>query len=177
MEELYRKCIDDDTIEVSRIGNVRRADGTPVKVSYNKKGYAYVYIPKIGNSKQLHRVIYEAFNGKIPENKEIDHADGNKRNNNLSNLKCVTHAENMMNKITSKTQKDNATKFNKEKLAKPVIRYETVQGLVFEKEYPSAMEASRQTGVAQPSISSCCQGKLKTAGGYKWCYKNEEGEE
>lgn len=177
MEELYRKCIDDDTIEVSRIGNVRRTDGTPVKVNYSNKGYAYVYIPKIGNSKQLHKVIYEAFNGKIPENKEIDHADGNKRNNNLSNLKCVTHAENMMNKITSKRQKDNATKFNKDKLAKPVIRYETVEGLIFVKEYSSASEASMKTGVAQSSISSCCREKQKSAGGYIWRYKNEEGEE
>ena len=31
---------------------------------------------------------------------EIDHIDGNKQNNALSNLHCVTHTENMNNVIT-----------------------------------------------------------------------------
>ena len=31
-------------------------------------------------------------------------------------------------------------------------------------------EASRVTGVAQPSISACCYGKLKTAGGFRWSF-------
>ena len=31
-------------------------------------------------------------------------------------------------------------------------------------------EASEVTGVAQQSISKCCYGLLKTAGGFKWCF-------
>ena len=36
--------------------------------------------------------------------------------------------------------------------------------------YPSVSEASRQTGISQPNISSVCIGRTKTAGGYHWKY-------
>lgn len=41
----------------------------------------------------------------------------------------------------------------------------------FIKEYESATDASKQTGVAQGNISSCCRGEQKTSGGYVWKYK------
>ena len=39
-------------------------------------------------------------------------------------------------------------------------------------EFPSLAEAARATGIAKPTICKVCQGKGKTAGGYKWKYKN-----
>ena len=38
-------------------------------------------------------------------------------------------------------------------------------------EYPSIMEASRQTGCNQGHICDCCKGKRKSAGGFIWKYK------
>ena len=38
-------------------------------------------------------------------------------------------------------------------------------------EYPSAMEAERQTGIK--SIHKVCRGEGETAGGYRWIYKND----
>ena len=43
----------------------------------------------------------------------------------------------------------------------------------FIKEWPSAMEASRQLGIAQPNICNCCIGKYKSAGGYIWRYAED----
>ena len=40
----------------------------------------------------------------------------------------------------------------------------------FIREWPSTREASRQLGIAQASICRCCNGKLKSAGGYVWKY-------
>ena len=40
-------------------------------------------------------------------------------------------------------------------------------------EYHSMNEAERQTDIAQGSISRCCNGKLKSAGGFKWRYKQK----
>ena len=37
-------------------------------------------------------------------------------------------------------------------------------------EYPSIMEASRQTGCHCQSICACCKGRLKSAGGFIWKY-------
>ena len=38
-------------------------------------------------------------------------------------------------------------------------------------EFPSATEAERLLGVKGKHISCCCNGKRKTAYGYKWSYK------
>ena len=45
----------------------------------------------------------------------------------------------------------------------------------FIKEYPSISEGSRQTGVSLTSISNCCLGKQKTAGGFIWQFKYKKG--
>lgn len=39
-------------------------------------------------------MVYECFLGSIPEDKEINHIDGNPHNNNINNLELVSHTEN-----------------------------------------------------------------------------------
>lgn len=39
-------------------------------------------------------------------------------------------------------------------------------------EFASAMEAERVTGVFHNSINKCCHLVIKSAGGYKWKFKN-----
>lgn len=41
----------------------------------------------------------------------------------------------------------------------------------FVKEYASTHQVERELGFAQRHICECCNGKLKTAYGYKWKYK------
>lgn len=60
--------------------------------------------------------------------------------------------------ITKKTKIQN----------RPVVKIEKSGDIV---EYPSAAEASRQTGISDIQIRKVCQGKGQTAGGYKWKYK------
>ena len=54
------------------------------------------------------------------------------------------------------------------KLSKKVLQL-TKSG-EFIREWPSATEASRQLVISQGNICSCCNGKLKSAGGYVWEY-------
>jgi len=42
----------------------------------------------------LHRLIWIIANGSIPEDLEINHKDGNKKNNSITNLEIVSHSEN-----------------------------------------------------------------------------------
>ena len=42
----------------------------------------------------IHKLVWETFNGKIPEGLEIDHMDNNRKNNNIDNLQLVTRGEN-----------------------------------------------------------------------------------
>lgn len=37
--------------------------------------------------------------------------------------------------------------------------------------WDSQTEASESTGISQVSISQCCNGKVKTAGGYRWSFR------
>jgi len=48
------------------------------------------------NSEQwlLHRLIWESFYGEIKDAKQINHIDGDKKNNKLANLEVVTPSEN-----------------------------------------------------------------------------------
>lgn len=47
---------------------------------------------------QLHRIIWEMFNGTIPEGMVIDHLNGDPWDNRIENLSCKTVKENNQNK-------------------------------------------------------------------------------
>lgn len=64
--------------------------------------------------------------------------------------------------------------YDKKTSAKCVIQY-TLDGN-FIKEYKSITDAQLATGVTGGNISGCCLHKQKTAGGFIWKYKNENGE-
>lgn len=57
-------------------------------------------------------------------------------------------------------------------LSKPVIQLD-IDGSVIE-EFNSIKEASIKTLIHKQNIGACVNGKYKTAGGYKWKYKNEK---
>jgi hypothetical protein len=65
------------------------------------RGYEHtgIYYTKANNQTErkwlsVHRIVYEAFNGPIPQGLEINHKDGNRLNNRLSNLEAITKSEN-----------------------------------------------------------------------------------
>ncbi|MGL4584042.1 MAG: HNH endonuclease signature motif containing protein [Flavobacterium sp.] len=44
---------------------------------------------------KLHTIVWETFNGKIPEGYEIDHINNNRLDCRLDNLQLLTHADNV----------------------------------------------------------------------------------
>ena len=77
----------------------------PHKGSKNHSCYLNVCVRKHGQSGvkgcQVHRFVWECFNGVIPEGKVIDHINNNKEDNRLCNLQLVTQQQNC-----KKTAKD-----------------------------------------------------------------------
>ena len=57
-------------------------------------GMAYARV----NNKALHRLVYEAFCGRIPEGCTIDHINQDKSDNRLSNLRAITPSEQNLNR-------------------------------------------------------------------------------
>ena len=49
------------------------------------------------NSYMIHHLVYISFNNDYDKNKVIVHIDGNKLNNHVSNLRCVSQSENVLN--------------------------------------------------------------------------------
>lgn len=72
-----------------------------LKASKAGKGYLFVALCKNSKikSRYVHRLVYEAFNGKIDDGLEINHKDFDKTNNNLNNLEVGTHKHNMHHAI------------------------------------------------------------------------------
>lgn len=46
---------------------------------------------------QAHRIIFEMFNGEIADGFLVDHIDGDRGNNKISNLRLASHRENTVN--------------------------------------------------------------------------------
>jgi len=73
----------------------------------------------------------------------------------LINLEVMTFAEHAASLPRGSTSR-----------AKAVTQLDRLGGFI--KEFPSASQAQRETGVSQSSISACCTGKLKLAGNFIW---------
>ena len=90
--------------EVSNIGFVRNITyNRLLEGSHDSRGYKIVsiYIGKKLHSKKVHRLVAQAFIPN-PENKPtVNHKDGNKNNNAVSNLEWATHQENIDHAIAT----------------------------------------------------------------------------
>jgi len=96
--------------EISNTGMVRYRNNQKPCPHYDdgKNGYRKIKLYPDGSKKRqhfsMHRLVWLAFRGPIPEKMEIDHFDDNPSNNNLENLSMVTH------KLNSKFKKQRYEK-------------------------------------------------------------------
>jgi len=75
-------------------GKVKKLRGKGFKMlKTSQTGYKSIAYNR--TSYYLHRLVWETFMGDIPEGLQINHKDGDKSNNNLSNLELVTPQQNL----------------------------------------------------------------------------------
>lgn len=154
-----------------------------LKQTLNRKGYPEVCLEN-RNTKQhvrVHRLIALAFIPNPDGKPQINHIDCNKKNNSISNLEWVTNTENhshkMENGLNVAISGDNhyMKKFGKDEhpQCKQVIQL-TKDGIIIN-EFKSVRMAGEATGVDKTSISKALKHHIKSAGGFIWEYKNQEG--
>jgi hypothetical protein len=85
------------------------------RISYGSKtphGYRVISSGVGGKTRQImvHRAVYIAFVGVIPTKLMINHKDGNKENNSVSNLELVTASENCLHAVMNNLQPNLLTK-------------------------------------------------------------------
>ena len=88
-------------------GRVYNRHGRPISMQVSKNGYIRVELWDKGRGKKhlLHRLLAQAFI-QNPENKpQVNHIDGDKANNSLSNLEWSTQSENQLHAYSIGLQK------------------------------------------------------------------------
>lgn len=91
--------------QVSNLGEIRRTKTKRIKkATDNGNGYLHITLCKNGERKNyyIHRIVADAFIDNFNNCKEIDHVDYNRKNNNVSNLRRISHKENIRHSIINR---------------------------------------------------------------------------
>jgi hypothetical protein len=90
-----------DNYQASEDGRVRNKTTGQIMKQHasGSMGYPAIRLSYGGSRNKIqrvHRLVWSAFNGEIPEGMEIDHLDSVVDNNHKDNLECVTPKENRL---------------------------------------------------------------------------------
>ena len=128
----------------------------------NGHGYLKVELCKDGKIKTctIHRLVATAFCENPHGYKEVNHISEDKTDCRVENLEWCSRSYN----INYGTRNKKVA----EKRSKSVFSVDKESGLIMW--WQSASEAERCTGINQSSITQCCNGKRKSAGGHIFFY-------
>lgn len=169
--------------EISNIGRIKRLDRyikdsrgvvqhfreSILSPSRNKYGYLQTTLRKnsVKYTVRIHKLVATAFVNN-PKNKPIiDHIDGNKLNNNSTNLRWVTYSENIMNPNTHKRFKEIVTKLRKAE-GTPICKLDDNYNII--ETFSSFEEAAKNVNCSSQLIKNACRlgHKHYKAKGYHW---------
>lgn len=140
----------------------------------NKNGYAYVNLNKNGLHYLMlvHRAVALSFIPSISDKPYVNHKDGNKLNNNLSNLEWCDRSYNMKHAYENNLINRSMPKGYNSACSKPIELYDLSGVLIGE--YGSQYEASRLSGFSLSSILRSLKGVVeKPRFGY-WKYRDNK---
>lgn len=153
---------------VSTLGNIRN-DKTNKNLNpfTHNNGYKRVSFRSKGiiNYFLVHRLVASSFIENTENKRTVNHKDGNKSNNVLSNLEWATDKEQAKHAIDFNLRVGKKGAENK--LSFPVYQFNLNGDFV--QKHDSVNCAKRLLG-KHLHISEACNGKRKTAGGYLWKY-------
>lgn len=137
-------------------------------------GYRAVILYKDRKEKTMyiHRLVAQAFLQNNNNYTDVNHKDGNKENNILSNLEWVTRSYNIKHAYNTGLRKvyiDKAQEAALKIKSLPVLQFDDNNVLLAE--YRSITQAALQTNVSPYSIKKSCMGELNNNANYIWRYK------
>lgn len=152
-----------------KIFSLRKKSGTWRELKPGKTYNGYLYFicfqNGVGKHIRVHRAVWEAFHGPIPQGLETNHINTIRNDNRLVNLELVSRSQNLLHPPT----REHAREAHRWQM-KPVLDIST--GVVYE----STIAAARQLGLHSGNISKCCRGKRHHTGGHQFKFATEEAE-
>lgn len=147
------------------IRNVKSKKQLKIKLDKHRsnKGYYRVWVHRNGKTQgiMIHKLVAECWLGDKPGGCEVDHIDRNPHNNHYSNLRYVTHSQQMKNRVLSskiiEQAKQNCLKWTMEYVAKPVKLESNIESRVF----PSISQASEYLASVYGVTKEHIRGKMK----------------
>ena len=161
---------------ISKNGIVfNRRTGNEIK-AHLRNGYLYVGLyddEKRCFKKMIHRLIATAYIESKEGTTQVNHIDGNKLNNNISNLEWVTPKENTNH--AHRLGLINVSKGEKHHWKnKPSVRARKIMCTTKDGEvlyFDNSFEpVKRGYATQQSKVNSCCNGKRKLHCGNKWVF-------
>ena len=176
-QELWKTITDYPLYEISNFGRVRSNNNPKnpkiLKQNITKTGYCTVALVKEKNSskaftKQVHRLVAEAFIPNLENKPCIDHISTIKTDNRVQNLCWCTAKENAHNQLTyEKIKKANQQRAIER--SQKVYVYDLNFNLLAV--HPSTAETARRLNLSQGNIVCCCNGSLPHYKGMYFSYQ------
>lgn len=162
--ETYKPIIGYENYLVSNYGNVVR-DGRPISKHMHRQGYIKYRLYKNGVQRSFyaHRLVALAFIAGVPGKEYVNHIDGMKSNNHVSNLEWCTVSENQRHAY-DKIGK-NMPKGANHHRASAVICLNTG------KKYLTINEAVVELGVSHANVVKVCKGERSHTKGFQFKYE------
>ena len=132
--------------------------GIILRPTENNHGYMQVSLHKDGKQNQMivHRIIAMVFLGECPIGLQVNHIDGDKTNNCVSNLEYVTPAENIAHATMSGLRDTSGEKNPSSKLT--VVNVSSIRDLLDSGEFNQS-QIGRMFNVTKSTISRIKLGK------------------
>jgi len=154
--------------EISTNGEIKSRNTGNKLTSYVKNGYMNISLHTPYNkSMRIHRIIALTFiENDDPNIKNVvNHIDGNKLNNSITNLEWTTSQKN------TKDAYDNGLIVIK---SHAIVQFDKQGNKICE--FDSVHEAERKTGIIESGIRQVLKQTRKSAGGFVWKYTNDIAE-
>lgn len=164
-------------IQISSEGRARSfLRGYPKILKTNEDGKGYsrlrVTIDRVKLSYKIHREVAKAFIDNPEGLPQVNHKDGNKSNNKVSNLEWVSNKENARHAIDNGLWDSvfAGAKLENEKRKKPVMACR-IDGSMPDRHYESVSDAEKDIGSRH--VSDVLKNKRTHAKGWRFYYEKE----
>jgi hypothetical protein len=161
---MWKKIKQNNNYSVSDRGDVRNdKTGAILKPATVYNGYLRVCI--CGKMYRVHRLVADAYIDNPCNYPQVNHKDGNKKNNSVDNLEWCTASQNIKHAFATGIKQVNYDNINKPKPVHQIVADGTII-----RTFDSIKEVERELGYDNSNIAKACKGKQKTAYGYTWQY-------